>query len=223
MNMEPMTETMHEIAVYGAGGLGREICCLLRRINAATDRPRRFVGFFDDGLPSGSSNDYGPVLGGLERLNAWERPLEVVVAVGSPEARRRIVEGIRNPRISFPNLMSPDTLFLDRRSLRIGRGNVFCARCLVSCHVTIGDFNLFNGYITVGHDLRMGDCNVVMPSVNLSGGVTVGDGNLFGVGSVVLQGLSVGSGVRLGAGSVLMRRAVDGALYVGNPAIKMKV
>lgn len=95
MNREPMTETMHEIAVYGAGGLGREICCLLRRINAATDRPRRFVGFFDDGLPSGSSNDYGPVLGGLERLNAWERPLEVVVAVGSPEARRRIVEGIR--------------------------------------------------------------------------------------------------------------------------------
>ena len=65
--------------------------------------------------------------------------------------------------------------------------------------MTIGDFNLFNGYITVGHDLRMGDCNVVMPSVNLSGGVTVGDGNLFGVGSVVLQGLSVGSGVRLGA------------------------
>ena len=53
--------------------------------------------------------------------------------------------------------------------------------------------------------------------------MTVGDGNLFGVGSVVLQGLSVGSGVRLGAGSVLMRRAVDGALYVGNPAIKMKV
>ena len=72
MNREPMTETMHEIAVYGAGGLGREICCLLRRINAATDRPRRFVGFFDDGLPSGSSNDYGPVLGGLERRNAWE-------------------------------------------------------------------------------------------------------------------------------------------------------
>ena len=69
----------------------------------------------------------------------------------------------------------------------------------------------------------MGDCNVVMPSVNLSGGVTVGDGNLFGVGSVVLQGLSVGSGVRLGAGSVLMRRAEDGQLYVGNPAIKMKV
>ena len=35
MNREPMTETMHEIAIYGAGGLGREICCLLRRINAS--------------------------------------------------------------------------------------------------------------------------------------------------------------------------------------------
>lgn len=223
MNREPMTETMHEIAIYGAGGLGREICCLLRRINAATDRPRRFVGFFDDGLPSGSSNNYGPVLGGMERLNDWGKPLEIVVAVGSPEARRRIVERIRNPRISFPNLVSPDTIFLDRGSLRIGRGNVFCSRCLVSCRVGIGDFNLFNGYVTVGHDLRMGDCNVVMPSVNLSGCVTISDGCLFGVGSVVLQGLSVGSGVRLGAGSVLMRRAVDGALYVGNPAIKMKV
>lgn len=221
--MEPVTGTPVEIAIYGAGGLGRELFCLLRRIDAATDCPRRFVGFFDDGLPPGSGNEYGPVLGGMERLNAWERPLEVVVAVGSPDARRRIVSRIRNPRISFPNLIAPDTLFLDRQNLRLGRGNVFCARCLVSCHVAIGDFNLFNGYITVGHDLCMGDCNVVMPSVNLSGGVTIGDGNLFGVGSVVLQGLSVGSGVRLGAGSVLMRRALDGMLYVGNPAIKIKV
>ena len=190
MNREPMTETMHEIAVYGAGGLGREICCLLRRINAATDRPRRFVGFFDDGLPSGSSNDYGPVLGGLERLNAWERPpLEVVVAVGSPEARRRIVEGIRNPRISLSRTsLSPDTLFLDRRSLPHRARQ--CLLCPMPGELPRRDRRLqplFNGYITVGHDLRMGDCNVVMPSVNLSAGDRRRR-NLFGVGSVVLQG-----------------------------------
>lgn len=212
---------MREVAVYGGGGLGREVCCLLRRNNAATDRPRRFVGFFDDALPPGRDLGYGPVLGDMERLNAWPRALDLIVAVGDPEARQRIVAAICNPLVSFPNLVSPDTLFLDRTSLNIGRGNILCARCLVSCDVTIGDFNLLNGYVTVGHDLRMGNCNVVMPSVNLSGHVTIGDGSLFGAGSVVLQGLTVEDGARIGAGSTLMSRALGGALYVGNPARKV--
>lgn len=64
MNREPMTETMHEIAVYGAGGLGREICCLLRRINAATDRPRRFVAFSTTGCRPAAATTTGPCWAG---------------------------------------------------------------------------------------------------------------------------------------------------------------
>ena len=94
---------------------------------------------------------------------------------------------------------------------------------MISCCVRIGDFNLFNGHIPLGHDCVVGNYNVIMPSVNISGGVEIGDGNFLGVQSVVLQYLKIGSDVRLGANSVLMRDAKDGYLYMGNPAMKMKL
>ena len=40
---------MKEIAIYGFGGFGREVACLIRKINER--QPRwKFIGYFDDGL-----------------------------------------------------------------------------------------------------------------------------------------------------------------------------
>lgn len=70
--MQPETK---DIAIYGAGGFGREVACLLKRINAETDQRWNLVGFFDDGLEVGEANEYGKVLGGIEALNFWGTPL----------------------------------------------------------------------------------------------------------------------------------------------------
>ena len=86
--------------------------------------------------------------------------------------------------------------------------------------MTIGDFNIFNGYIPVGHDATIGNYNVIMPSCNISGGVVFGDCNFMGVGSVVLQYLKIGNKTRIGTHSVIMRNTKDNYLYVGNPARK---
>lgn len=40
--------------------------------------------FFDDNKAIGTKNEYGPVLGGMEVLNAWDKPLAVAVAMGDP-------------------------------------------------------------------------------------------------------------------------------------------
>ena len=40
---------MKDIAIYGAGGLGREVACLIRMINESKEIPEwNFIGFFDD-------------------------------------------------------------------------------------------------------------------------------------------------------------------------------
>ena len=38
---------MRDIAIYGAGGLGREIACVLKKINMVTPT-WNLLGFFDD-------------------------------------------------------------------------------------------------------------------------------------------------------------------------------
>lgn len=209
---------MKDIVIYGAGGFGREIACLIKTINGKSSE-WNLIGFLDDNESLwGTWNEYGEVLGGLDWLSQYSRELSCAIAVGSPTAVQAIVGKINNPNVSFPNLFAPTVTFLDKNSLQIGQGNIFCYGCFISCNVQIGSFNLFNGNITIGHDANIGDCNVVMPASNISGGVTMGNGNFLGVQSVILQYIKVGSNTRIGANSVIMRKTKDGFLYIGNPA-----
>ena len=214
---------MKDIVIYGAGGLGREIACLLKLINESSPE-WNLIGFLDDDEKLwGSDNKYGIVLGGADWLNQYDKPLAVAIAVGSPAAVQAITKKITNPKVDFPNIIAPSVIFLDKESVCMGKGNIICSLCIISCNVSIGNFNLLNGYFPIGHDSIIGSYNVIMPSSNISGGVVIGDRNFFGVKSTILQYVKIGNDVRVGADSVVMRNTKDGNLYMGNPATKVKL
>ena len=54
---------MHDLVIYGAGGLGREVAEIVRRIN---ERHRfwNLLGFLDDGAEAGTFSGGLPILGG---------------------------------------------------------------------------------------------------------------------------------------------------------------
>lgn len=213
---------MKDIAIYGAGGFGREVACLLNRINNEVEPTWNLIGFFDDGVKAGEHNEYGKVLGNIDTLNSWAKPLSVVFAIGSPKVVAMLHEKINNENIAYPNIIAPDTLFLDKENVRMGQGNIICSRCLISCNIEIGNFNIFNGSINIGHDASIGNFNSIMPAVKISGGVEIGNRNLLGVNSVILQYKSITDEVTIGASSVVMRNIKQGGTYVGNPAKKMQ-
>lgn len=213
--------SMKDIALFGAGGFGREIACLINLINGV-EPTWNFIGFFDDAQKKGDDNEYGKVLGGIDELNAWDKILALAIPVATPFTLKSIVNRIYNPNIYFPNLIAPNVIFLDKNSFNLGQGNIVCSSCLFSTNVCLGNFNIFNGSALIGHDTIINDFNVTMSSVNISGGVKIGDCNFFGVQSVVLQYMKIGNNVRVGANSVIMRNTEDDNLYIGNPATKLK-
>lgn len=220
-NIGNPASSLKKIAIYGAGGLGREVAGGIHRINRIDGEQWDMVGFFDDNKEVGEPiSHYGRILGGIESLNAVEEPLALAIAVGSPQIRKQIRERITNPNIYFPNLIAPSFKVLDLQTFKMGQGNIIQDSCSATCDVTIGDFNVFNGANVMGHDVVIGNYNVFMPSVHLSGAVEVGDCNLLGVDSVVLQKVKIGNDVTLGAGSVLMAKPKDGNTYIGVPAKK---
>ena len=213
---------LKNIAIYGAGGFGREVACTINRINEI-EPTWNLVGFFDDGVEKGKMvSHFGPVLGGMQELNAWQSKINVVVAIGNPNTVKKVVEKIDNANVEFPNLIHPETHYSDKETFSIGKGNVVQRNCTFSCDVTIGDFNVFNGSVTLGHDVKVGNFNSFMPAVRISGEVTMGDCNFFGVSSIVLQLLKMKNGVRLAAGSVLMTKPKENSLYIGVPAKREK-
>ena len=208
---------MKDVAIYGFGGFGREVACLLNKINEL-GKTWNLVGFFDDGFEVGTENRYGKVLGGIDALNSYKTPLNVVIAIANPKIIKKLVAGITNNKVEFPNLIAPNVNIFDTNAFEIGKGNIIFWGCRLSCDVAIGNFNLINGAVSLGHDVKIGDCNVLGPSTRLSGNCVVGNENLFGVESVVLQGIKIGYEKEIGIGSVVIRDTKDHTFYFGNPA-----
>ena len=211
------------IAIYGAGGFGKEVACLIERINK-NGGDWQLVGFFDDSKPAGSQVSlYGKVLGGMDMLLKVSEPLAVAIAINDNKAVSRIRHAIDNPHITFPNLVDPSLFCVDPRTFKMGEGNIIQNHCMISCDVTMGSFNLINDHVVIGHDNVIGDFNGLMPGSHLSGGITIGNNNLLGVACAVLQGMVIGNGVTIGANSVLMTQPRDNCTYLGVPAMKFDI
>lgn len=213
---------MKDIAIYGAGGFGREVACLIQWINEASP-VWNLIGFFDDGKIKGTPvSHFGKVIGGIVELNQYDRPLSVVIAVGNSDVVQRLHDAILNANIEFPNIIAPDFIVRDSLTFKIGEGNIIQGRSSMTCDVSIGNFNVLNGSVNLGHDVSIGNFNMIMPGVRISGGVTIGNNNFLGVESTILQQLRIPNNVRLAAGSVLMTKPKEGGLYIGVPAKLMK-
>lgn len=215
---------MHDIAVYGFGGFGREVACLLWHINERGKEPGwNLIGFFDDGVEVGTECRYGKVLGNIDTLNNWDKELAVVIAIGNVKHIKNVSERISNPKVTFPNIVAPDVFFFDRNTTKMGKGNIVTFGCRFSCDTSIGDFNILNGNVSLGHDAIVGNYNVLYPETRISGQTKVGNGNFFGARTFVAQGLKIGNDTRIAAGSIVFRNTRDGNLYMGNPAKKIDI
>jgi sugar O-acyltransferase (sialic acid O-acetyltransferase NeuD family) len=206
------------LTLVGGGAFAREL------INWAADAARAglsapLTGFLDqsaqvlDGFPyeltwRGTMEDYVPVAG--EQL---------VVAIGDPEAKRRIVELLRARGARFAGLVHPTAVVAS--SARLGEGVVLCPFSLVSADATIGEFVAINASSSVGHDVRLGAFSTLSAHVDLTGRVEVGDCCFFGTGARVLPGVRIGERSKIGAGTVIMRHVKPQSVMYTPPAKKL--
>lgn len=211
---------MKNIAIIGAGGFGKEVACIINKINE-TKPTWKLIGFFDDGMKIGSQvSHFGNILGNTEDLNLWKEDLSIVFAIGNPNIIKMIVSRLSDKFLDFPNLIHPEVFFADKISLNMGKGNVVVRGCSFSVDVDVGDFNQFNSFSALAHDVIVGSYNVFMPLTRVSGEVSIGSLNLFGIGSIILQKIKIGNRVKIAPSSVVMRKTKDDCFYMGNPAKK---
>ena len=208
---------MKDIAIFGAGGFGREVLALIKDINLITPI-WNIVGFFDDGYEEGKVFNGFPNLGGIEQLNQWKTPLSVAVAFGSPAIRRKIVEKIANPLVDYPSMIHPSAWIGDQEYVEIGKGCILCAGVMITTNVRIRDFVILNLQCTVGHDAVIEDYAALMPSVNVSGEVTIGPGVYVGTGAQISNQVSIGEDTVVGAGAVVVKNLPANCMAVGVPA-----
>jgi sugar O-acyltransferase (sialic acid O-acetyltransferase NeuD family) len=207
---------IRDLAIYGAGGFGREMALMVAQINAVR-RQWQVIGFFDDGKKAGETIDGLKVLGGIDTLNKWDKPLAVVIALADSPVRKAVIEKITNKSIEFPVLIHPMGL-AGSAGNKFGKGTIITAGCILTTRIELKDFVIINLSTTIGHDVTIGSYTSVMPGCNISGGVTIGEGNLIGTGVKILQYLSIGNNCKIGAGAVVTKPVLSGKTVIGIPA-----
>ncbi|RZL14526.1 MAG: acetyltransferase [Pedobacter sp.] len=207
---------MKDIAIIGAGGFGREVKMLIDQINR--HQPAyNLVGFYDDGVRSGTIINGFPVLGEVEMINRVTRNICIIVAIGSPQLKEKMISKINNPFISYPTLIHPNALIGDD-NVNLGKGCIICAGTIITVNIDIGDHVILNLSCTVGHDSKIGNYCSFMPSVNVSGEVNINDYVYIGTGAKIINQLEIGTHSIIGAGAVVSRSIPAKCTAVGIPA-----
>ena len=208
---------MKDIAVFGVGGFGREVLALIKDINSVSQR-WNIIGFFDDGYERGEIiNDY-PILGKTEDLNEWKTPIGVIIAIGNPIIKKKVLDKIINPQVDFPTLIHPSVWIGDDKFVNVGQGCIVCAGVMITTNVQINNYVILNLQCTVGHDCHIGDYSSFMPSVNISGEVNIGEGVYVGTGAKIINQLQIGEYSTIGAGAVVVKSIPAYCTAVGVPA-----
>lgn len=206
---------MKKIAIFGAGGFGREVKMLIDQINEGK-KQWDFIGYFDDDF-STSIADKQQQLGGMDALNKVHEELHLVFAIGNPLTKRKIIQKVNNPSIKYPILIHPNVQ-IGSDQVEIGEGSIICGGCILTVNIDIGRHVILNLCCTVGHDTRIGDYSSFMPAVNISGEVVAGECVYGGTGAKIINQVEIGAHTIIGAGAVVSKSLPPDCTAVGVPA-----
>lgn len=208
------------LLIVGAGGFGREVINIVAAINEL-DPTWRLIGVADDEPSEASLRSLARSgtlhLGSVESAttDSGHSDLALVVAIGDPQTRRRVVDTIGG-RGTFPALVHPGATI--GPNVRLSGGCLVAPGCRLSADIHLGDHVHIDQNVTVGHDTVIDAYTRLNPQSCVSGEVTLGHGVFFGANATILPRLRVGDHAVIGAGAVVVRNVTANTTVKGVPA-----
>lgn len=201
------------LAIYCAGGLGREVLEFARSINRW-----EAIIFVDDVTEMKFVNGAGVFR--FSEAEQFRGNLEFVIANGEPAARETLYHKVKNAGYPLATLISPCCSIL--RDSDIGEGCILYD-CAISVNVHVGPNVLMNGRVLIGHDVSIG-AHSVLSALNILGGDThIGERVYIAPGAIVKDRIHIGDDAIISLGAVILRNVHSESIMIGNPAKKWGV
>lgn len=209
---------MTELVIIGAGGHGRDIRALLRRLKEDEYIDRvNFLGFLDD---NPETDRIGPINDYTKLMSEHGKDLAYVIGVNDPMIRRKIVSYMDSIHAK-PMSVIHETAVIGPRCY-IGKGSVLGPYSVLTTSVNIGRHVHLNTAASVNQGSVLGDYCTLSPGVRVCGDVHVGHTTYLGANSTIINMKNVGNNVTLGAGAVVVKDIPNDVVAVGLPAKPIK-
>lgn len=206
------------LAIYGIGGLGREVFDIIADLNRK--KPTwDVIGWLDDGDHAGQTVRGLPILGGADWL-ATDPSVTIAIALGSPQIRLRLSRLVLAAKHPWATIVSPAAHL--GGNIAIGEGSIIMPGAVLTSDVQVGRGALINVNCVAAHDTRLGDFATLAPLAGLMGAAVADEGANLGGGAIVLPSVTAGAWSILGAGAVLTESNPPNTTVVGVPARVIK-
>lgn len=207
------------LAIYGAGGLGREVLELAKIIN---DKEKRWDGFIFivDGGGNGDSVEGLDVYDYPEAVKNFKSDMEVSLAIGEPAIRLKIFFKLMKDEVTLATLIHPNVHIPE--STTVGTGVTINEGCHISVGIKISDWCYLQPMAGIGHDCVIGRNCIISANVMVCGNVHIGDNTYIAPGVPIKQKINIGKDVIIGMGAVVQMDIEDNVIALGNPARGMK-
>lgn len=204
-----------KLAIYGAGGLGREVLVLAQRIQQESRRWDELL-FIDDIAPDREVKGTGVIT--FDR--AAEQQIEVAIAVGEPALRASLANKVRQRGLPLATLVHPNVMLT--ACAVVGAGCIISSGAHVSCDVILGENVFLQPYASIGHDCQIGDHVMVSTYVTMGGSCHIQERVFVGMGAMIQQRLNVGADAIIGMGAAVFSDIQTSVIALGNPARAMR-
>lgn len=212
------SKDMERLAIYGCGGFGRELLPIAR---SGSLNYKDIIFISDDDREIGTVVNGVDVISFDDLISLSHSDRQVVVAVGSPQGRKTLVQKCEKAGLRFGSLTASTHKSFE--TAVVGSGAVFCDFSICNVNTNVGNHFQCNIYSYIGHDCVIGDFVTFAPKVACNGRVVIEDDVYVGAGALLREGspgkpLRVGRGAVIGMGAVVTKDVPAGFTVVGNPA-----
>ncbi|MFC1590905.1 hypothetical protein ACFL43_00105 [Thermodesulfobacteriota bacterium] len=186
---------MYNVAIYGAGRLGRQIYWLVDQYYGDS---MHVVGFVDDvKAPGETIIDNVETLGSLQQAAAHEKygpdRIRMIMAIGylNMPGRREAFSRAKHCGYGFENVIHPQAHV--EKDVQLGEGITVLAGAVLDQHVRVGDLAYFDIGVLIGEYSTIGMNNYFAAGTTVGGSVAVGCDNFFGLDTTLVNDITVGN------------------------------
>ena len=210
------------VVFYGASGYAVALRALIEEWEP---QPlARVVAYIDDFRGDGGEAIDGVPIVSFAAWRASQHDIPIFVIIGSPSARRTLVERVTTAGgrfASFYRIESPIA-----RDVVVGEGTMILPYASIGASTVLGRHVHVMPLVSIDAQCTIGDYVTLCPSSTVYGRVVVEDDVFIGVGARIVNEsdgiLMVGTGATITAGAVVTQSVRAGQKLTGNPAQELR-